>query len=199
MRRSDQPEPVVPLRVPLQRRDRLLCIFWIVRRRVTVNSLVVAAVGVIAAFAVADALRPEPSTRATAPQATTAPRPPKLLDTYRADLTPKQEIQRIGNSWGRLFAAADRRACQYMSQPACERMVCKRVGPPLGISPIPNCTLPSSTFRRSFEDATVQAVVIRGHRAAAKFSTGAMVELYGDGGTWSIHKLGGKAGREFFE
>src|SRR6478672_13493490 len=41
---------------------RLLCIFWSVRRRVTVNSLVVAAVGVIAALAVADALRPEPST-----------------------------------------------------------------------------------------------------------------------------------------
>ena len=173
----------------------VLCIFWIVRRRVTVNSLVVAAVGVIAAFAVADALRPEPSTRATAPQATTAPRPPKLLDTYRADLTPKQEIQRIGNSWARLFAAADRRACQYMSQPACERVVCERVGS----GPIPNCTLPSSKFRRSFEDATVQAVVIKGHRAAARFSTGAMVELYGDQGTWSIHKFGGKAGREFFE
>ena len=46
---------------------------------------------------------PDPSTRATAPQATTAPRPPKLLDTYRADLTPRQEIQRIGNNWGRLI------------------------------------------------------------------------------------------------
>ena len=150
------------------------------------SSLIVAAVGVIAALAVADALRPEPSTRAIAPQATTAPRQPKLLDTYRADLTPKQEIQRIGNSWARLFAAADRQACQYMSQ---------RVG----MGPIPNCALPSSKFRRSFEDATVQAIVIKGHRAAARFSTGAMVEFYGDQGTWSIHKFGGKAGREFFE
>ena len=159
------------------------------------SSLIVAAVGVIAALAVADALRPEPSTRAIAPQATTAPRQPKLLDTYRADLTPKQEIQRIGNSWARLFAAADRQACQYMSQPACERVVCERVG----MGPIPNCALPSSKFRRSFEDATVQAVVIKGHRAAARFSTGAIVEFYGDGGTWSINKLGGNAGREFFE
>ena len=161
----------------------------------TLSSLVVAAVGVLAALAVADALRPEPSTPATAPLATTAPRPPKLLDTNRADLTPKQEIGRIGNSWGRLFAAADRRACQYMTQPACERVACERVGS----GPIPNCTLPSSKFRRSFEDATVRAVVIKGHRAAARFSTGAMVEFYGDGGTWSIHKLGGNAGREFFE
>jgi len=159
------------------------------------SSLVVAAVGVLAALAVADALRPEPSTRATAPLATTAPRPPKLLDTNRADLTPKQEIGRIGNSWGRLFAAADHRACQYMTQPACERVGCHRVGR----GPIPNCILPSSKFRRSFEDATVQAVVIKGHRAAARFSTGAIVEFYGDGGTWSIHKLGGNAGREFFE
>ena len=159
------------------------------------SSLVVAAVGVLAALAVADALRPEPSTRATAPLATTAPRPPKLLDTNRADLTPKQEIGRIGNSWGRLFAAADRHACRYMSQPACERVACQR----LGSGPIPNCTLPSSKFRRSFEGATVQAVVIKGHRAAARFSNGVLVEFYGDGGTWSIHKLGGNAGREFFE
>jgi hypothetical protein len=159
------------------------------------SSLVVAAVGVLAALAVADALRPEPSTPATAQQTTTRPRPPKLLDTYRPDLTPKQEIKRIGNSWGRLFAAADRQACQYMTQPACERVVCQRVGR----QPIPNCTLPSSKFRRSFEDATVQAVVIKGHRAAARFSTGAMVEFYGDGGTWSVHKLGGNAGRELFE
>jgi len=166
-----------------------------VRRGVSLSSLVVAAVGVLAALAVADALRPEPSRRATAPPATTAPRPPKLPDTYRPDLTPKQEIKRIGNSWGRLFAAADRRACRYMIQLACERVVCQR----LGSGPIPNCTLPSSMFRRSFEDATVQAVVIKGHRAAAKFSNGELVEFYGDGGTWSIYKLGGNAGREFFE
>jgi hypothetical protein len=157
--------------------------------------LVVAAVGVLAALAVADALRPEPSTRATAPPATTAPRPPKLPDTHRADLTPKQEIRRIGNVWGRLFAAADRHACRYMSQPACERVACQR----LGSGPILNCTLPSSKFRRSFEGATVQAVVIKGHRAAARFSNGELVVFYGDGGTWSVHKLGGNAGREFFE
>ena len=159
------------------------------------SSLVVAAVGLLAALAVADALRSRPSTPATAQQTTTRPRPPKLRDTNRPDLTPKQEITRIGNSWGRLFAAADRRACRYMTQPACERVVCQRVGS----GPIPNCTLPSSMFRRSFEDATVQAVVIKGHRAGARFSNGELVEFYGDGGTWSIHKLGGNAGREFFE
>lgn len=159
------------------------------------TSLVVAAVGVLAVLAVADALRSRPSTPNTAQQTTTRPRPPKLPVTYRPDLTPKQEIKRIGNSWGRLFAAADREACRYMGQPACERVVCERVGS----RPIPNCTLPSSKFRRSFEDATVQAVVIKGHRAAARFSNGELVEFYGDGGTWSIYKLGGNAGRAFFE
>ena len=180
---------------PARRLGRLTCIVWSVRRGVTFSSLVVAAVGVLAALAVADALRPEPSTRATPPLATTAPRQPRLPATNRPDLTPKQEIKRIGNSWGRLFAAADREACRYMGQPACERVVCERVGS----RPIPSCTLPSSKFRRSFEDATVQAVVIRGHRAAARFSNGELVEFYGDGGTWSIYKLGGNAGREFFE
>ena len=159
------------------------------------TSLVVTAVGVLAVLAVADALRSRPSTPATAQQTTTRPRPPTLPDTNHPDLTPRQEITRIGNSWGRLFAAADRRACRYMGQPACERVVCQRVG----IGPIPNCTLPSSKFRRSFEDATVQDVVIKGHRAAARFSNGELVEFYGDGGTWSIHKLGGNAGRAFFE
>jgi hypothetical protein len=43
---------------------RLLCIFGSVRRRVTLTSLVVAAVGVIAALAVADALRSRRSTPA---------------------------------------------------------------------------------------------------------------------------------------
>jgi hypothetical protein len=62
-----------------------------------------------------------------------------------------------------------------------------------------NCTPPTSAFRNSFFGATVQAVEIRGQRAAARFSNGEVVELYGDGGTWSIHRLGRNAGHEFFE
>jgi hypothetical protein len=62
-----------------------------------------------------------------------------------------------------------------------------------------NRTLPSSKFRRSFDHATVQDVSVKGYRAAARFSNGELVEFYSDGGTWSIHKFGGNAGREFFE
>lgn len=175
---------------------RLLCIFWSVRRRVTVTSLVVAAVGVIAALAVADALRSRSSTPATAPPTATRPVPPAPLpDTTVPSLTPAQRIERIGNTWAPLFAAARPRACNYMTQPACERVACERVGS----GPIPNCTLPSSKFRRSFEDATVQDVSVKGYRAAARFSNGELVEFFGDGGTWWIQKLGGNAGREFFE
>ena len=37
-----------------------------------------------------------------------------------------------------------------------------------------------------------------GYRAAAKFSNGEAVELFGDGGRWLISKFGGHAGRGFF-
>jgi hypothetical protein len=54
-------------------------------------------------------------------------------------------------------------------------------------------------FRRSFEDATVVDIVIKGHRAAARFSNGEVVRFWGDGGTWLVHKIGEDAGRGFFE
>jgi hypothetical protein len=111
-------------------------------------------------------------------------------------LTPEQEIERIGNTWAPLFAAGPLpRACRYETQPLCERIACQRVG---GFE-LRDCTQPTSAFRNSFFGATVQDVEIRGHRAAARFSNGEMVELFGDGGTWSIHRLGGNAGRRFFE
>lgn len=87
-----------------------------------------------------------------------------------------------------------------MTQPACQRVVaCERVGPMPSARRIPNCTLPSSKFRKSFEDATVRDIAVKAHRAAARFSNGEIVELFGDGGTWLIVKVGGNAGSGFFE
>ena len=104
-------------------------------------------------------------------------------------LTPEQEIERIGNEWGLLFAAGPlTAACEYETQPLCERIACVRIG---GIK-IRNCTRPTSAFRNSFFGALVQEVEIKGHRAAARFSNGALVEFWGDGGTWLIDKVGGK-------
>jgi hypothetical protein len=107
----------------------------------------------------------------------------------------EQEIERVGNTWAPLFAAGQIDDCSYMTQPLCERIACERVG---GVR-IRNCTPPTSAFRNSFFGATVQEVVVDGGRAAASFSNGEVVELHGDAGTWSIHRLGQDAALRFFE
>jgi hypothetical protein len=165
-----------------------------VRKSVIVTSLVVAAVGVLAGFAVADALRSGRPSSTWAEAALTTPSvstEPEVVTV--PSVSPEQEIERIGNSWAPLFGAGQ--GCRYMTQPLCERIACIRVA---GIK-IRKCTPPTSGFRNSFFGATVQDVEIRGHRAAARFANGEVVELWGDGGTWLISKLGGKAGRRFFE
>jgi hypothetical protein len=118
--------------------------------------------------------------------------------TTGATLSPEQKIERIGNKWALLFASGrDRAACQYQTQPLCERIACERVG---GFR-LRNCTPPSLEFRRSFRDATVQDVAIKGDLAAARFSNGEAIELFDDvrgaglGDAWWIGKVGGNAGR----
>jgi hypothetical protein len=128
------------------------------------------------------------------------------LRPFSGPPSPEQKIKRTGNKWATLFAVGDRATCTYMTQPACERMRCERIGV---AEPIKNCTPPSSEFRQSFEDAAVQDIAIKGNRAGAKFSNGETVELdhvsgYELGGIWWVHKYGGNAGhgnagREFFE
>jgi hypothetical protein len=126
--------------------------------------------------------------------------------TTEATLSPEQKIEQTVDKWAPLFAAAaDRAACRYQTQPLCERVDCERVA----TGPIKNCTPPSSEFRKSFEDATVQDVAIKGDQAGAKLSNGETVELFHrsgnlqagveEAGGWLIHKLGGNAGREFIE
>ena len=113
----------------------------------------------------------------------------------RPPLSTEQEIQQIGNQWALLFAAGDGGSCTFMGQPLCERIACERVG----AGKIENCTPPSAAFRRSFEDARVESVVVKGARVAARFSNGRVIVFHGDGGRWAIVKIGGSAGRGFFE
>jgi hypothetical protein len=112
----------------------------------------------------------------------------------------RQKVARTANGWARLFVASDLADCKYMSQPACERMTCTRVGPRL----IPNCTPPSPAFRLSFARTKVEDVEIKGDRAAARFSNGEVVELKRVSGNeldgvWLIIKWGPNAGRGFLE
>jgi hypothetical protein len=113
-------------------------------------------------------------------------------------LSPEEKIDETAGLWARLFAAAaDRAACRYETQPLCERITCERIS-----GPLENCTPPSSGFRKSFRDATVQDIAIKGDRAAAKFSNGEAVELFHatqEGDVWWIAKFGGNAGRKFFK
>jgi hypothetical protein len=125
----------------------------------------------------------------------------------------EQEVEQTGNEWASLFAAVDGgTSCAYETQPVCERIACEHVGH----VPIKNCTPPSAAFRRSFEDATVQDIAIKGRKAGVKFSNGKAVELVqvekyprcigsacpGErrvDTVWWVSKFGGNAGREFFE
>jgi hypothetical protein len=112
----------------------------------------------------------------------------------------RQRIARTANRWARLFAVSGFSGCEYMTQPACERESCVRVGP----KPVPDCKPPSPEFRASFARAKVEEVETKGYRAAARFSNGEVVELErvtGDSlvGLWRIIRWGRGAGRGFFE
>ena len=108
----------------------------------------------------------------------------------------RQEIERVGNEWASVFASFSH-TCAHMSQPLCERIACTRVSD----SKIRNCTPPTRAFRRSFEGATVEDIVLKGGRAAVRFSNGevAMVVFASAIDTWFVHKLGEDAVRGFFE
>jgi hypothetical protein len=113
--------------------------------------------------------------------------------------SPEEKIERVGNEWAPLFAGGER-FCALMTQPACERITCKRIA-----GPIENCTPPSSEYRKSFEDATVEDIGIKGGKAGARFSNGETVKLEkvnvpdplaedGERFGWLIHKIGRNAG-----
>jgi hypothetical protein len=161
------------------------------------NWIVAAAVGLVAAVAIVDSLRsgrPPARQRDASARATEPGSAPDQVRTI-PPLSTEEEIQQIGNQWALLFAAGDEGSCTSMDQPLCERIACERVG----AGKIESCTPPSAAFRKSFEDARVERVVVKGARVAARFSNGEVIELHGDGGRWSIVKIGGSAGRGFFE
>jgi hypothetical protein len=112
----------------------------------------------------------------------------------------RQRIARTAAGWARNFIHADPAGCKYMSQPACERLSCVRVS----ARRIQNCNPPSTAFRLSFVRARVEDIEIKGHRAAARFSNGEVVELERVSAgeleeVWLITKWGPNAGRGFFD
>lgn len=155
--------------------------------------LVVTAMGVLVALAVADALRSEHSSApATALSTTTQARQLTLIETTPRFLPDRVEIEWIGNHWAPLFATGRTNTCSYMTQHLCERIACEDAG----AQTIRNCT-PPTPFQKSFEGATVREIVVKGHRAVALFSNGEWVAFFGDGGRWSVQKLGESAGRTY--
>jgi hypothetical protein len=82
-------------------------------------------------------------------------------------------IRRIATHWGALLAAGDSAYCEYASgQPVCERIECQRHG-----VPIENCTPMSAETRRSFGDAKIEDISIRGNKAVVKFSNDEAIGL----------------------
>jgi hypothetical protein len=111
---------------------------------------------------------------------------------------PEWEMERIANRWARVFASTRSwaRCSGHMTQPLCERIACERAGG----SKIPNCTPPTTAYRRSFGKARIEEIAIKGERVAARFSNGEMITLVGVvGGNWLVHKVGGNAAHNVFE
>jgi hypothetical protein len=110
------------------------------------------------------------------------------------------KIVKTGNEWAALFAKGNGHTCDYMTQPACEREVCRHVS---GLR-IKNCEPPTEAYRRSFEGATVEDVAIAGASAGARFSNGETAEILPAGVPgvpygWWITRWGRHAGRWYFE
>ena len=107
---------------------------------------------------------------------------------------PEWEMERTANRWARAFASTNRGCFGHMTQPLCERIACERPGH----VKIPNCTPPTTAYRRSFGKARLEEIAIKGERVAARFSNGELITLVGVvGGNWLVHKVGGQAGQIF--
>ena len=112
---------------------------------------------------------------------------------FPRSVPPEQTVERIANKF-----VSHPITCASVgpNQPLCERIIgCVR---PDG-SKIPNCTPLSSEFLKSFEGTTVEAVAIKGDRAAVMFSNDAVITLSRSHGSWHVEEVGGNAGRKFFE
>jgi hypothetical protein len=109
----------------------------------------------------------------------------------------EEQIAQVGNDWAPAFAVAAAAACGSMfGQPLCEEYFGK-----LG-SEVEH----PSDFQKSFADATVERVEIRGHKAGVEFSNGELVEFIQEThepppllGDWFVYRVGGNAGEKYFE
>jgi hypothetical protein len=89
--------------------------------------------------------------------------------------------------WARHFASSPQTCTDYMSRTACEQVTCQRVGG----KPIPDCRAATPEWGAYFLGATVQAIAIRGDRAAATLSNDEIVQLRRIAtGEWLIDRLG---------
>ena len=88
---------------------------------------------------------------------------------------PEWEMERIANRWARVFASTNGGCSGHMTQPLCERIGCERAGE----VKIPNCTPPTTAYRRSFGKARLEEIAIKGERVAARFSNGELISSSG--------------------
>jgi hypothetical protein len=136
--------------------------------------------------------------------------------TEAAELSDEEQIEQVGSEWAPLFARDAPAACwDMLGQPLCEKYF-GTVGEPA------EARRPSG-FQKSFADATVERVEIKGDRAGAEFSNGEIVEFVHciegcparEPGArcigsacpprpvavdldWWVNKLGGNAGEKYF-
>ena len=96
-------------------------------------------------------------------------------------------IAETANKWARHFASSPWTCTGYMSRTACEQVTCDRVGG----KPIPGCKAKALRWGAYFLGATVQAIAIRGDRAAATLSNDEIVQLRRTAtGEWLIDRMG---------
>ena len=124
-----------------------------------------------------------------------------VSSTSEVRLSPEKQVEHVGNTWAPLFAKDVSAACRYMfGQPLCEEFF----GPVGAV--VPEVRRPSA-FQKSFANATVERVKIKGNKAGAEFSNGEPVEFIQETakrppgllGEWFINDVGGNAGKKYFE
>lgn len=98
-----------------------------------------------------------------------------------ANLSDKEQIERIGQAWVEPFAAGEEAMCVYLH-------------PDLGAEVSETCSFytegqlaQSRTLQASFAGATVESVDVKGQTAVARFSNGESVEFQqGPEGEWWV-------------
>jgi hypothetical protein len=96
-------------------------------------------------------------------------------------------IAETANKWARHFASSPWTCTDYMSRTACKQVTCQRVRG----TPIPGCRAKALRWGAYFLGATVQAIAIRGDRAAATLSNDEIVQLRRIAtGEWLIDRMG---------